>query len=72
MKKKTVWKGHPPVKLKFDGKWYVYDRYTKRGKAGKENLHNIGKAGVKNKAIKGFRIVKSPYSEKTYFLFIRN
>ena len=72
-RKKSAWdSNHPPVKLKFNNKWYVYDRYSKRGKAGATNLRKIGKAGVKNKAIKGYRVVKSPYSKKTNFLFVKN
>lgn len=73
MKKKWTrrWNNHPPIKLKFNGKWYVYDRYSERGKTGANNLRKIGKAGVKNKVIKGYRVIQSPYSKKLYFLFIR-
>jgi len=54
---------------KFNGKKYVYDRMTRSGKKGKKTLENIARAGVKNKAIKGYRIVKG--KKNTYYLYIR-
>jgi len=62
---------YPPVKRKFGNKWYVYDRYSKRGVKGKKSLQRIGRAGVKNRAIKGYRVVPSRSARGTYFLYVR-
>ena len=63
-----------PTTIKSRGKWYRYDRYTKRGMKGKESLKKIGEFGKKTGAIKGYRIIQGKpkkYYKGTYGLYIR-
>ena len=67
-------KGTFPLAIKRNGKWYRYDRYSKRGKPGKKSLQKIGNFGKKRGAIKGYRIIQGvpkKYYKGVFGLFTR-
>ena len=63
-------RGTFPTAIFREGKWYRYDRYTKRGVKGKQELKKIAEAGKRNGVLKSYRIIKANHIKGCYGLYI--